>query len=201
MSSTSNLVSKFLTSVGRACNFILDLAPNNTGLLLPDGVASYQAFGEATRAMLDIGENSSTLIANIEGPFVGTQIIIPLNSAKTPFHLGFGAVQLWEDIRNGQRISKHLIEINLEGGDDDKWVNLTDKSQSLTIGHRRIQTYNVTSLGYTTSQMRVTVLEFVGEQNESLVGWKGIQLFDWALLASSEEFKTLDWDVIVSAGA
>ena len=41
----SKMISMYLTSIGRGCNLILDMAPNNTGLLLQDDIKQYQLFG------------------------------------------------------------------------------------------------------------------------------------------------------------
>eukprot|EP01083_Nonionella_stella_P132269 402074_1 len=42
VSSVTTLVTKYLTSIGRGCNMILDMAPNRTGLLMEEDVQTYR---------------------------------------------------------------------------------------------------------------------------------------------------------------
>jgi hypothetical protein len=51
LSSTSNLLRKYLTSVGRSCNLILNIAPDTHGAIADDELAAYESMGNATACM------------------------------------------------------------------------------------------------------------------------------------------------------
>ena len=197
VSSTTSLISKYLTSIGRGCNLILDIAPNMTGLLLQDDINSYQQFGNALDYMFcrKISMQCDYMLVNDTSPVLKNGSIDFMIAGDIT--LGFGGIEIREDIQNGQRIEKHLIEIYDK--EDGKWYNLTDTANSLTIGNKRIQTYNVTSLGIKGGEIRITVLSYVGEQDLSLVKVKSVNMFDWTSLAQNE-LKSLDWNVIIQAG-
>ena len=62
--STCELVSVYLTSVGRASNLILNMAPDNTGGLPAADVAAYSAMGKAIACLWSLP------LADMSGPFV-----------------------------------------------------------------------------------------------------------------------------------
>jgi alpha-L-fucosidase len=51
LSSTRNMLRKYLTSVGRSCNLILNLAPDTHGALSAADIAAYEAMGRAVDCM------------------------------------------------------------------------------------------------------------------------------------------------------
>eukprot|EP01084_Bolivina_argentea_P093420 168024_1 len=194
ISSTSNLIMKYLTSVGRSCNLILNIAPNMTGLLIEDDINAYKMFGETINLMFN---NNGSLLVNVSNPILnGNNLSVDIK-VENNITLGIGCVELMEDITNGQRIEKHLIEIY--SVIENKWYVLTNSGNSLTVGHKRIQTYNVTDLQVNVNVLRITVLSYVGIQNQALVKLKSIKMFDWTSL-SENQLQNLQWSNIIAAG-
>ena len=206
ISSITTLISKYLTSIGHGCNLIMDMAPNMTGLLLQDDINAYKQFGDTINYMFypiknSIEYNNTLLINNTNPIFIINNnnintITLKINNINKNY-LGFGGIEIRENIVNGQRIETHLIEIYDK--EINKWYNLTNPKYSLTIGNKRIQTYNITNLNIKGDQIKITILTYVGQQNPNLVKLKSIKLLDWTYL-SQNQLKNLNWTQLIKAG-
>ena len=204
----TQMISMYLTSIGRGCNLILDMAPNTTGLLLEDDIKQYQLFGDTLRAMFFNASKNYTLVIDEENPNMlkniskdGSEIIYRLKLDDynvNDIKLGIGAVELREDIRNGQRIEKYLCQIH--DGQADLWYNLTETMMSLTVGNKRIQTYNVSKIDGDGDydEIRITIYSYIGG-DPNLVELKSITMYDWTFI-SQNQLTYLDWNSVIKAG-
>jgi alpha-L-fucosidase len=143
LSSTPNLVRKYLTSVGRNCNLILNIAPDTHGVVGAEELARYEAMGKAVSCLF------SDPVASTTAPS------LPMNLSTGIIHwmLPTGVVAkggnyslvLEEDLRNGQLIGNYSL-MCCASDSGESWQpcpmgSLSDAIASTLfpgIGHKRI---------------------------------------------------------------
>ncbi len=109
-----HLADLYYKSVGRGANFLLNVPPNQDGLIDPVDAASLRAYGAWQRRTFD------KPIASVKGAFL-----------EAPLDASFNLVRVKEDIRYGQRVEAFEVEMQ-DGGD---WKSI---ATSTSIGPRRI---------------------------------------------------------------
>ena len=126
------LIQKYLTSLGRGCNMILNIAPDTTGAVPEVDMAAYKAFGAA------IDKLRATVVASINGSLTEGSIEWgPLNA----YNLSRGALELVEDLSRGQLIASYELEYRTVAG---KWMSFNyGAAWQQTIGRRRTHQINL----------------------------------------------------------
>lgn len=141
--STCELVSAYLTSVGRSSNLILNMAPNTTGGLDPGDVRAYAAMGDAIACLWGepLGE-----VLGVELDADGVAVL----PWPTPFVVAYApriSVQLQEALNGtGQRIGGWSLDACIGPTGDAScalgaWVPLVaglPTNATTGIGHKRI---------------------------------------------------------------
>ena len=107
--------------------------------------------------------------------------------------LEIGAIELRENIINGQRIEKYLCQIHER--ESNLWYNLTETNMSLTVGNKRIQTYNISKINGDYDEIKITIFSYLGG-NPNLVELKSISMYDWTFI-SQNQLKYLDWNSVI----
>lgn len=130
--SLDQLMDMYYRSVGRNCNLLLNANPNPDGLVPEADFQRYEEFGKAIR------KRFAKPLATTSGE--GTSVELRLRKPAFVDH-----VSLMEDIRYGERIREYCVEGLVVSGD---WQVLC---QGTSIGHKRIQPFNPTSV----SQLRI----------------------------------------------
>lgn len=118
--SDKELMSKYLSSVGRNCNLLLNANPSPDGLIIDCEMEQYRRFGAAIR------KRFSNPLASVAGE--GEKVEIEF---AEPTQIDQLVVS--EDIRFGHRVRAFVIETK---GVDGKWYFAGD---GLAIGHKYIQ--------------------------------------------------------------
>jgi len=110
LNNASKLVAMHMTSVGRGCNMILDLSPTPTGLLQTNDMAAYAAFGAAIETLYSnpVAEWSNLFSASTS-PFE-VEATLSGGQASKGKMLSRGAIELRENMTNGQAISSYKVQ-------------------------------------------------------------------------------------------
>ena len=126
---TRQLVHSYLTSVGRGCPLILNIAPDRRGLVPTNDVWSYEKLGRAIELLysdpvLQVGEPEL-----IVGKSRTWHFLHPLEAAN-------GSVVLMEDIEKyGQLVESYEVTYLIEPS------KLNHRETGSTIGHKRIHPF------------------------------------------------------------
>ena len=142
LSSTANLVRKYLTSVGRNCNLILNIAPDTHGALAADELAAYDAMGKAVTCLFaqPVATTAKALPMNQAGVIEWT--LPPTGAACHNCSL-----VLEEDLTEGQLIGDYSLLCRVGAGSwkpCDLGSLSTDGTPAIPaklvagIGHKRI---------------------------------------------------------------
>jgi len=134
------LVKFYYESVGRNCNLVLGLTPDPTGLVPAPDFRRCAEFGTEIRRRL------AHPVAETDGS--GPVLTLALPGARTVQH-----VIIMEDITQGERVRKYLVEGTTDG---QTWHIICD---GISIGHKRIQRFDPTGV----AQVRLRLVESVGE--------------------------------------
>ncbi len=134
------LVKFYYESVGRNCNLVLGLTPDPTGLLPEPDFRRCAEFGT------EIRRRFAHPVAETAGN--GPVITLPLPAPRMVQH-----VIIMEDITQGERVRKYLVESTMDG---QTWHSICD---GISIGHKRIQRFDPTRV----AQLRLRLVESVGE--------------------------------------
>ena len=124
------------------------------------------------------------------------KVIYNLGIKSHPDKLNIGGVQLREDIINGQRIEGYLCQIHDKTSDN--WYNLTDTKMSLTVGNKRIQTYNVSRVNVYYDELQIIIYSYLSN-DPNMVKLKSISMYDWTYI-SQNQLEYLDWNSVINAG-
>jgi alpha-L-fucosidase len=108
LSSTQNLVRKYLTSVGRNCNLILNIAPDTHGVVGPEEIAAYDAMGKAVSCLFS-APIASTTAASLPMNLSSGVIEWLLPGAGVATKGGNFSLVLEEDLTNGQLIGDYSL--------------------------------------------------------------------------------------------
>jgi alpha-L-fucosidase len=144
LSNTSNLVRKYLTSVGRNCNLILNIAPDTHGVLGAEEVAAYDAMGKAVSCLFSNPVASTTAMSlpmNLSTGIIEWLLPVGVNVAGQG---GNFSLVLEEDLTDGQLIGNYSLLC--QGSHADSWQpcpmgELSGAIESMLfpgIGHKRI---------------------------------------------------------------
>lgn len=148
-SSLDTLKNMYLNSVGKNCQLLLNVAPDNTGRFPTEAVSRMKEFGEWQRSLFATSRSTGATAANDSGtshtpgndpgnvldtsdstawqPTATTGgLVLDLGSAKT-----FNVVNLQENIQVGQRTSGFAVDI----WNGTSWQQV---SSGTTIGYRRL---------------------------------------------------------------
>ncbi|SFE59249.1 alpha-L-fucosidase [Paenibacillus catalpae] len=131
--SLDNLIDIYYRSVGHGCNLLLNLAPDNRGLLDELDIKRLMELTD------EIKRRFSNPIAETEGE--GSTIELSFESEKEVNH-----VILMEAIRYGERVRNYVLEAEQQG----EWVELVRGS---AIGHKKIDKFETIR----TKQLRLRV--------------------------------------------
>jgi alpha-L-fucosidase len=143
--SVDDLVELYFTSVGRNSKLLLNVPPTRSGLLHATDVARLEAMRGRLHEAFDFilpGRNSTG------GPQTWQQTGPSSGVAATEFPtpMAFGIVDLREDITQGQRVARHVVEALTPDG----WQQI---ARGTTIGYRRLYRIPPT----TASRIRVRI--------------------------------------------
>lgn len=138
--SLDQLVQFYYQSVGRNCNLVLGLTPN------PDGLLPEPDFKRCAEFGAEIRRRFNQPIAHTNG--TGKELTLELSAPETIDH-----VVIMEDIAAGERVRAYTIEGRDPGGN---WRTLCD---GISIGHKRIQTFNPAKV----SAVRLVAKDFVAK--------------------------------------
>ncbi len=142
--STCSLVNVYLTSVGRASNFILNMAPDATGKIQDIEVKAYASLGDAIDCLFNAPISSWTNVSVSLSNGVAVFPIAPVRCGETN---GCSLSLVIEELLSlsGQRISSWVIEALVNG----EWVSAVSPDmppEALTgVGHKRIVGLHVPS--------------------------------------------------------
>ena len=120
----------------------MNLTPDKRGLIPDDLVAAAREMGD------EIRRRFSNPVAQSELP--DTEQVIKFNEVQI-----FDHIVLMEDLRDGQKIARYIVEAEVDG----KWKII---SEGQTIGHKRIEHFNPV----TATALRFTVTESLTENAE-----------------------------------
>lgn len=134
------LVNMYYESIGRNANLILGAVPNMDGLIPEPDFERYAELGR------EIRRRFAKPVAQTDGR--GAVLALDLPSPARVDH-----VIVMEDIRQGERIRKYVVE-GLVGG--DAWQPLCE---GISIGHKRIQQFEPVEVG----KLRLRVTESIAE--------------------------------------
>ncbi|WP_318153069.1 alpha-L-fucosidase [Metabacillus arenae] len=137
--SLDDLLSIYYCSVGHGTNLLLNVAPDNRGLIPEEEKKRVLEFGDEIRRRFSIP------ITVTEG--TGSEIILEL-----PFEAFVNTIVLQEDISGGERVRKYEIDSLREG----QWSTI---AEGTAIGHKRVQCFPLEK----TKNLRFRAIETVGE--------------------------------------
>jgi alpha-L-fucosidase len=135
--STCSLINVYLTSVGRASNFILNMAPDTTGKIQDIEVEAYASLGKAIDCLFytPISNWTNVSVSLINGIAI---FPIPPIQCGEPNECNLSLVIEEELSSSGQRISSWIVEALV----NSVWISAVSSSmppEALTgIGHKRI---------------------------------------------------------------
>jgi alpha-L-fucosidase len=132
--SLSSLMTMYLDTVGRGCNFIINANIDSDGLVPEADARRFKEFGDTIRKWF------GTSLAETNGTGNVVELKLP-----EPREINF--VTLMEDIRLGQRIRGYEVDGLVDGG----WEKLCDGE---SVGHKRIQQFARTKVA--AIRLRVT---------------------------------------------
>ncbi|TSB46031.1 alpha-L-fucosidase [Alkalicoccobacillus porphyridii] len=137
--SLDELVTIYEKSVGRGANLLLNVAPDDRGLIPDADIKRVQELSQ--RIQEKYGQPIATTSGN------GHDIIIELEESTD-----VNAVILKEQIADGERVREYQIEVEQQG----VWKIIAEGS---AIGHKRIQSFS----NVNTKKVKLKITEAVGE--------------------------------------
>jgi alpha-L-fucosidase len=136
MFTVDELMTKYITSVGRNTNLLLGVVIDNRGLVPDADVKQIELFGN------EIRRQYGTPFRQTSG--TGTEYLIRFEQPAT-----IDRVVIQEDIAKGERVLAYRVE----GKKDGAWAEL---ASGTNIGHKHIDKFPPQSL----SEIRLTVMEY-----------------------------------------
>jgi hypothetical protein len=181
---TCELVNVYLTSVGRASNLILNLAPGADGALQPAEVAAYGALGAAVDCLwrAPLGEWAAVAIDLASGASGALALPSPL-----PCAAGCSlTLVLQEELASaGQRVGAWAVDARVGGA----WVPATPPAApaaALTgVGHKRIVALRAAA-GFDALRLRVATAYTAAGDAAAPISFIKAALFDSSESESSE---------------
>lgn len=144
LSNTSNLVRKYLTSVGRNCNLILNIAPDTHGMVGAEELAAYRAMGKAVSCLFSNPVASTTALSlplNLSTGIIEWLLPVGVNVAAQG---GNFSLVLEEDLKDGQLIGSYSLLCQASHVDSWQPCPMGELSGAIEkkiypgIGHKRI---------------------------------------------------------------
>jgi alpha-L-fucosidase len=137
--SLEHLLDIYYRSVGHGCNLLLNVAPDDRGLLPDSDVRRVLELGAEVRRRFDapISRSSGT----------GNELVLRLEGETSIDHL-----VLMEDIRLGERIREYVVDALRDG----QWAEIARGS---AVGHKKIDAFPAVKV----SAVRLRVLSSEGE--------------------------------------
>ena len=132
----------YYETIGRGSGLIVNLTPDKRGLIPDDLVAAAREMGD------EIRRRFSNPVAQSE--LHDSEQVIKFNGIKI-----FDHIILMEELSDGQKIARYVIEAEVDG----KWKVI---SEGQTIGHKRIEHFDPV----TATALRFTVTESLNENAE-----------------------------------
>ena len=205
--STCNLVNAYLTSWGRGCNLILNLAPDWNGTISRASAAAYAAFGTAISCLWSSPiasvfnltlfnsaapspADNGTAVWTLDVPFTGT----PCSHGGSCFNLSLHLTEFMASA--GQRIASWSVDgcFSVSCAEKD-WVPLTAQlpaTATVAIGARRVVALNVVApAGASLSELRLTAVSaypWAGTDGapagRAPIVLASVSLFNWAAVQS-----------------
>ena len=136
--SLENLVEIYEKSIGRGANLLLNVAPDNRGLIPEADMVRVEELSQRIRM------NYSNPISRTTGK--GNKIHLELGKSTQ-----VNGVIIKENILLGERVRKYKVEIER----NDAWETI---AEGTAIGHKRIQTFKSVCI----NKMRLVVTETIG---------------------------------------
>ena len=168
--STLQLVHAYLTSVGRAANLILNVAPDATGAVPAADVARYTEMGEAIKCLFSSrvasggAQNASAADGTIVWSFGEAAAIASRNLS----------VVLLEDQTDGQLIGKWSLDCQERGSGDWSVCHAHDEG----IGHKRIVNMLRDQGSSDITAMRLNVLQHYALPGQT-PRMRALEVYDW----------------------
>ena len=166
--SLKKLLSIYYTSVGRNSLLLLNVPPDNRGLIHEADAARLKEFKAALDEIFkdNLADGAKAKATNVRGPGFGAENILDgnfdsywatkdgINEASVTFNLAgektFNRVLIQEYIPLGQRVKSFTVEAE---GPDGQWKEI---ARETTIGYKRI----VPTEKITTSKVRVNIVAY-----------------------------------------
>jgi alpha-L-fucosidase len=170
LKSTKTLVGNYLTSVGRAANLILNVAPDATGAVPAADVARYTEMGEAIKCLFSSrvasggAQNASAADGTIVWSFGEEAAIASRNLS----------VVLLEDQTDGQLIGKWSLDCQERGSGDWSACHAHDEG----IGHKRIVNILRDQGSSDITAMRLNVLQHYALPDQT-PRMRALEVYDW----------------------
>ena len=169
----------YLTSVGRASNLILNLAPDEGGALQPVEVAAYSALGAAVACLwrAPLSEWPAVAIDLTSGASGTLALPSPLSCAAAGCSL---TLVLQEELASaGQRVGAWAVDARVGGA----WVPATPPAapaSALTgVGHKRIIALRIAA-GFDALRVRVATAYTAAGDAAAPISFAQVALFDRA---------------------
>jgi alpha-L-fucosidase len=144
--SLDQLIDIYFKSVGRNSVLLLNVPPDDHGLIADSDIRRLREFRDALyRAFADDLMRGKRMTKGDAPPDAKNGLMQEVDLGRpTPFNIAL----IQEDIRQGQHVSRYQIEARTEAG----W---TPVSQGTTIGHKKMDRFPVV----TADRIRLTILE------------------------------------------
>lgn len=171
---TKKLIQKYLTSVGRGCPLILNIAPDRMGLVPSYDMWSYKKFGETIQMLysepiLQVGRPKFSV-----GKYRTWHLLHSLKATN-------GSVVLMEDVEKfGQLVKSYQITYLMESSE------LNHRENGTTVGHKRIHPFPWQPLGVVEEDqeppsivgIRIKITQLV--TNAPVIRLRKVSMFDWS---------------------
>lgn len=128
--SVDDLVELYFTSVGRNSKLLLNVPPTRSGLLHATDVARLAAMRQRLHETFEALVPGSDTIGDLR-PWLQTGPSSGIAATRFAAPTSVGIVDLREEIREGQRVARHVVEALTPQG----WREI---ARGTTIGHRRL---------------------------------------------------------------
>lgn len=160
----SRLLQEYLTSVGRGCNLILNLSPDDTGLVPELDVKAYRALGEGIKLLY----KHPVLILKSPTVTVEETYTVQLPS---DFEAINGSFIIMEDVLNlGQRVDKYTIQYITD--------TIVETEEGTSIGHKRIHAFPLSLRWLTLTKIELTIKSVLTDDKE--IRLRELSVYDWS---------------------
>src|SRR5581483_2443239 len=124
--SESSLEDSYYNSVGRNCNQLLDIGPNQQGVFDPTAVTALNTYGAAISSTFATNLAAGATAANDSGTSTTGALVLTLPSSRT-----FDVISVQEDLGVGQRVESYAVD----AWNGSAWNQIAGDT---TIGHKKL---------------------------------------------------------------